>query len=151
MVLLMNLKKSTAALMACGMIFMSVPAASAIDLGDILKDAAITVAGGAAVKALAPQLNEFINTITFNKGVKYDGFTKVVPIVSIGSGTRVGAAQIGANTKSAMDRTKAVAQLEGEYKRIRAKALIPIDQENPIKGFRRVKGVGVTAIIDVRL
>ena len=137
--------------MVFGVIFISAPVARAIDLGDILKGAAITVVGGAAVKAIAPQLNDFINTITFNKGVKYDGFTKVVPILSIGSGTRIGAAQVGANTQSALDRTKAVAQLEGEFKSIRAKALIPIDSENPIRQFKRVKGVGVTAIIDVKL
>ena len=113
-------------------------------------DAAITIVGGTAVSS-APQLDEFINTITFNKGVKFDGFTKVVPILSIGSGTRIGAAQVGANTKDALDRTKAVAQLEGEFQKIRAQALIPIDKEIPISQFKRVKGVGVTAIIDVKL
>jgi hypothetical protein len=45
----------------------------------------------------------------------------------------------------------AVAQLEGDFQKIRARALIPIDSENPIKQFRRVQGVGVTAIIDVKL
>ena len=96
-------------------------------------------------------MNDFINTITFNKGVKYEGYTKVVPIVSIGDGTRIGAAQVGATTKDAIDRTKAVAQLEGEFSSVRATALIPIDSLNPIQRFRRVKGVGVTAIINVRL
>ncbi len=147
----MKIKKTIAGIMICACLFVSVPLTSAIDLGDVLKDTALVVVGGVAVKALAPQLNDFINTITFNKGLKYDGFTKVVPILSIGSGTRIGAAQVGANTQAALDRTKAVAQLEGEFKSIRAKALIPIDSENPIKQFKRVKGVGVTAIIDVKL
>lgn len=145
------MKKIIAVFVMLGIFAVSVPVASAIDLGDVLKGAAITVVGGAAVKALAPQLNSFINTITFNKGIKYDGYTKVVPILSIGSGTRIGAAQVGAETKTALDRTKAVGQLEGEFQSIRAKALIPIDSENPIKQFKRVKGVGVTAIIDVKL
>ena len=110
-------------------------------------------------------MNDFINTITFNKGVAYDGYTKVVPIVSIGDGARIGAAQVGANTQSAIDRTQAVAQLEGEFSSVRATALIPIDSLNPLKQFRRVKGdslnplkqfrrvkgVGVTAIINVKL
>lgn len=148
----MKMKKSLTALMIGATLFTSAPAAMAgIDFGDILKDAAITVAGGAAVKALAPQLNDFINTLTFNKGAKFNGYTKVVPIVTIGSGTRVGAAQIGGTTQAAVDKTKAVAQLEGNFNRIRATALIPIDSENPIKQFRRVQGVGVTAIIDVKL
>ena len=129
----------------------SVPAAKALDLGDILKKGAIGVAGGWLVTAISPQMNDFINTITFNKGVKYEGYTKVVPIVSIGDGTRIGAAQVGATTKDAIDRTKAVAQLEGEFSSVRATALIPIDSLNPIQRFRRVKGVGVTAIINVRL
>ena len=55
------------------------------------------------------------------------------------------------DTKDAIDRTKAVAQLEGEFSSVRATALIPIDSLNPIQRFRRVKGVGVTAIINVRL
>ncbi|MCD8392236.1 MAG: hypothetical protein LUB57_03285, partial [Cloacibacillus porcorum] len=84
-------------------------------------------------------------------GVKYEGYTKVVPIVWIGDGTRIGAAQVGATTKDAIDNTKAVAQIEGEFSSIRATALIPIDSLNPIQRFRRVKGVGVTAIINVRL
>ncbi|NMF16733.1 hypothetical protein HF883_00625 [Cloacibacillus porcorum] len=129
----------------------SVPAARALDLGDILKKGALGVAGGWLVTAISPQMNDFINTITFNKGVKYEGYTKVVPIVSIGDGTRIGAAQVGATTKDAIDNTKAVAQIEGEFSSIRATALIPIDSLNPIQRFRRVKGVGVTAIINVRL
>ena len=120
-------------------------------LGDILKDGAIIFGGGALVKTFATQINDFINTLTFNKGVGYEGYTKVVPIVSIGSGTRIRAAQVGGVTKAAVDRTKAVGQLEGTFSRVRAKALIPIDSENPLKQFKRVQGVGVTAIIDVKL
>jgi hypothetical protein len=130
---------------------LSVHLASAIDLKDVLKDGAIIVGGGMVVKALGPQLNDFINTITLNKSAKFEGYTKVVPIVSIGSGTHIGAAQVGGTTKSAVDKTMAVAQLEGDFQNIRARALIPIDSENPIKQFRRVQGVGVTAIIDVKL
>jgi hypothetical protein len=133
------------------MLALSTHLASAIDLKDILKDGAIILGGGMVVKALGPQLNDFINTITFNKNAKYDGYTKVVPIVSIGNGAHIGAAQVGGTVKSAVDKTMAVAQLEGDFQKIRARALIPIDSENPIKQFRRVQGVGVTAIIDVKL
>ena len=146
-----KINNAVAAALICTVMIFSVPAARALDLGDILKKGAIGVAGGWLVTAISPQMNDFINTITFNKGVKYEGYTKVVPIVSIGDGARIGAAQVGATTKDAIDRTTAVAQLEGEFSSVRATALIPIDSLNPIQRFRRVKGVGVTAIINVRL
>ena len=142
-------KTIAAALIVCSM-FLAAPLAYA-SIGDILKDGALIFGGGALVKAIGPQLNDFMNTLTFNKGVKFDGYTKVVPIVSIGNGTRIGAAQVGGVTKAAVDRVKAVGQLEGEFNRIRAQALIPIDSENPLRQFKRVQGVGVTAIIDVKL
>lgn len=145
------MKKILSMILVAGFLIFSVSLASAIDLKDVLKDGALILGGGMVVKALAPQLDSFINTITFNKGAKYEGFTKVVPIVSIGSGTHIGAAQVGGVTQSAVNKTKAVAQLEGDFNRIRAKALIPIDSENPLQQFRRVQGVGVTAIIDVEL
>lgn len=144
------MKKFMAMVLISVSLFLAVPFAFA-GLTDIIKDGALIIGGGAVVKAIGPQLNDFINKITFNNGVKFSGYTKVVPIVSIGTGTRIGAAQVGGVTKSSVDRTKAVAQLEGEFSRIRAKVLIPIDSENPTKQFKRVQGVGVTAIIDVKL
>lgn len=146
-----NMKRVLAALMICAVLGVSVPAARAIDIGDILKKGAIGVAAGWLVTAISPQMNDFINTITFNKGVKYEGYTKVVPIVSLGDGTRIGAAQVGATTQDALNNTKAVAQIEGNFKSVHATALIPIDSTNPLQRFRRVKGVGVTAIINVQL
>ena len=146
-----NMKRVLAALMICAVLGVSVPAARAIDIGDILKKGAIGVAAGWLVTAISPQMNDFINTITFNKGVKYEGYTKVVPIVSLGNGTRIGAAQVGATTQDALNNTKAVAQIEGNFKSVHATALIPIDSTNPLQRFRRVKGVGVTAIINVQL
>ena len=145
------MKRKIATLIAVILIACSALPAAAVDLGDVLKGGALILGGGALVKALGPQLNEFINTITFNKGAKYEGHTKVVPIVSIGTGAHIGAAQVGGTNKNSVDQTQAVAQLEGEFNRIRARALIPIDSVNPLKQFRRVQGVGVTAIIDVEL
>lgn len=107
--------------------------------------------GGAVVTAIAGPINDFINTVTLNKGAKFQGHTKVVPIVSFGSGTHIGAAQVGGQVKSAVQKTQAVAQLEVDFKGVRAKVLIPIDSINPVKQFRRVQGVGVTAIIDVKI
>ena len=145
-------KKQMAVLLLAALSLTAVPtSATALDLGDILKKGALIVGGGALVKALAEPLNDFINTVTFNKGAKFQGHTKVVPIVSLGSGTHIGAAQVGGQSQSAVDNTKAVAQLEADFKGIRAKILIPIDSINPVERFRRVQGVGVTAIIDVKI
>ena len=124
---------------------------SALNLGNVLRDGAMAVAGGALVTAVAGPINDFINTVTFNRGAKLDGHTKVVPIISLGNGTRVGAAQVGGNLRRAVDQTKAVAQLETTFQGIRATILIPVDSINPVRQFRRVQGVGVTAIIDARI
>lgn len=140
-----------AAILILGLICTAAPLASAIDLGDILKDGALIIGGGALVTAIGPQLNDFINTLTFNKNAKYDGYTKVVPIVSFGNGTRIGAAQVGSQKKSELDRVQAVGRLEGEFNRIGLAALIPVDSINPLQGFKRVHGAGVTAIIDVKI
>lgn len=145
----MKIRKFLSAALIC--IVMTVSAAYASDIGDILKNGAIIVGGGYVISAIAKPLNDFINTITFNKGVKYDGYTKVVPIVSFGNGTRLGAAQVGSTNKNSLDQTKAVGQINGQWKSIEARALIPINSTNPLKGVKRVSGVGVTAIIDVQL
>lgn len=126
--------------------------ASALDLGDILKDTIGVVAGGFVIDQIAVPLNNFINTITFNKGAKVQGYTKVVPIVSLGSGARIGAAQVAGPKQNGVNRVKAVAALEADYKdRVRVKILIPVDSENPIQRFVRVQGVGVSAVIDFKL
>ena len=134
------------------MLLVALPASvSALNLGNVLRDGAMAVAGGALVTAVAGPINDFINTVTFNRGAKLDGHTKVVPIISLGNGTRVGAAQVGGNLRRAVDQTKAVSQLETTFQGIRATILIPVDSINPVRQFRRVQGVGVTAIIDARI
>jgi len=125
--------------------------ASAVSLRDVIRGGAGVIGGGALVTAIAGPINEFINTVTLNRGVQFQGYTKVVPIVSMGDGLRIGAAQVGGTTRSAVDATRAVAQLELTFQGIRISVLIPIDSLNPLQQFRRVQGVGVTAIIDVQL
>ncbi len=122
-------------------------AAFAVDLTDLIG----VVGGGFLVSAIAGPANNFINTVTFNQKVGVTETTKVVPIVSIGSGTAIGAAQV-AGPKAAVARTKAVAQIETAFQgRLRIKILVPMDSDNPLQGIRRVQGVGVSAIIDLRL
>jgi hypothetical protein len=123
-------------------------AAWSAGLGDLIG----VVGGGFLVSTIAGPINDFINTITLNKGAKVEGHTKVVPIVSIGSGTHIGAAQVAGPKGDAISNTKAVAQIESTFqKRLRIKILVPIDSENPVQRFRRVQGVGVSAIIDFKL
>ncbi len=132
-------------LAAIGLLFGG--AAFAVDLTDLIG----VVGGGFLVSAIAGPANDFINTITFNQKVGVNETTKVVPIVSIGSGTAIGAAQV-AGPKAAVDRTKAVAQIETAFQgRLRIKILVPMDSDNPLQGIRRVQGVGVSAVIDLRL
>lgn len=121
--------------------------AQAFSLGDILKVGGI----GFLIDKFSGQLNGFINTLTFKNGAGTDYATKVVPILSFGSGGYVGAAQV-IGTQDVVDRTQAVVQIEGDFNgsQFRVKALVPIDSKNPVN-FSRVQGAGVSAVIDVRI
>ena len=135
------------AVLALALLSFTALPAGAVNLGDLIG----VVGGGFLVSAVAGPLNDFINTITFNKGAANQSATKVVPIVSLGDGTHIGAAQVS-GPKGSVDQTRAVAQLETSFQdRLRVKVLIPIDSENPLQRFRRVQGVGVSAVIDLRL
>lgn len=76
---------------------------------------------------------------------------KVVPILSVGSGLRVGAALV-AGSSIQVGKVNAVAQVEGQFgDRVRVRALVPIDTENIIGSLRRVPGTAVIAVADIRL
>jgi len=142
-----KIKSRWLALLAALMITLG-GSAWAFNLGDLIG----VIGGGFVVSAIAGPINDFINTITLNRGAKVEGHTKVVPIVSIGSGTHIGAAQVAGPRGDAITSTKAVAQIEATFMdRLRVKILVPIDSKNPVQRFRRVQGVGVSAIIDVKL
>jgi len=116
-----------------------------VNLGDVLKVYGI----GMLVDRFAGPLNSFINKLTGNNNVATVSATKVVPIVSFGRGTYIGAVQV-TGPEGVIDEVKAVGQLEGEFngRQFRIKALIPINSTNPL-GAHRVEGVGVSAIIDI--
>ncbi|MGI6559341.1 MAG: hypothetical protein ACOX20_10580 [Limnochordia bacterium] len=107
---------------------------------------------GYAVRTFGPQLNDLINTLTLNHNLENRDATKVVPIITIGTGGYIGAAQVS-GPKEKVDEVEAVAQLEGNFMNglFRAKVLVPVDNINPTQGIKRVFGVGVSAIIDIRL
>ncbi|MEW6201943.1 MAG: hypothetical protein AB1546_08205, partial [bacterium] len=91
------------------------------------------------------------NAITLNKGVPMEAETKVVPIIALGSGTRVGAAQV-TGPKKLVNNTVVVIQIETKVgkKNLDIEIFVPSDSENPLN-FNRVEGVGVSALIDLRL
>ncbi len=116
-----------------------------------------TLGVGAAVKIFAQPLNSFINTLLLNHGAAVQAQTKVVPILSIAIGINtpgsayIGAAQVS-GTAAALAKVQAVAVIEADYQRdFRVKALIPVDNLQPWVAFRRVPGVGVSAIIDLKI
>lgn len=117
----------------------------AFNLGSILKVGGITV----LVSRYGEQINSFLNTLLMKNGASTEYATKVVPIVSVGTGKYIGAVQVIGPTAQ-VEKTKAVAQLEGEFNHIaRANTLIPIASTD-IKNLSRVDGVGVSATIDFK-
>jgi hypothetical protein len=117
-------------------------------LGKILKGGAIAL----AVDQFGPQINRAINSLMGSKNLGVDQATKVVPILSIGSGSYLGAVQVTGPSDD-VDRVKAVAQLEGRVNVIggvRLRALVPIATRS-VSNLKRVPGVGVSALVDIKL
>lgn len=148
----MNLKKTLIASilalsLTCTVAINSTQAFSLGSLGGVLKAGGIAV----LVDTFSGQLNSFINTLTAKNGVSPDYATKVVPVITVGSGSYAGAAQV-TGPQDLVDQTKAVLQLEGDFSgdRFRIKALIPINTKTATN-FSRVQGVGVSAQIDVKI
>ena len=125
----------------------TVQTARSIKLGDVLTGGAIVL----ATKALAGPINDAINKITLNKGMPNHASTKVVPVISLGSGTRVGLVQVS-GPKNLVNKTKAVIQLETKlsFKSLDVEIFVPSDSANPLK-FNRVEGIGISALVDYRL
>jgi len=116
-----------------------------------------TLGIGYAVRTFAPQINNFINELLQNRGAAVRAQTKVVPILSIAigvsspGGAYVGAAQVS-GPAAAVNKVQAVAVIEANFQQaFRIKALVPVDSLEPWKALRRVPGVGVSAVIDIRI
>jgi hypothetical protein len=144
------IQKRTWKLAGAGVLLCFAGAVAGAQLGSIIK-------GGAAiavVEKFGPDINKGINKIMGDKGI-HQTATKVVPILSLGDGGYVGAVQVS-GPQDLVDKVQGVAQLEGRFNiplagGIRLKGLIPVSNKTPQKGIRRVEGVGVSAIVDVRL
>lgn len=104
---------------------------------------------GYVVDATAEPLNKGINAVTAKYGVSSTDATKVVPIISVGDGSRAGAAQVS-GPQYKVDQVKAALIIEQTILGVRAKILIPVDRVD-YKNVNRVQGVGVSASLDVKL
>ena len=105
---------------------------------------------GAVVQKFGPQINSAINRLANHKDTA-NAYTKVVPIISVGSRKAIGAAQVQ-GSRARVQTVKSVAQLDqnilgGEVK---IRALIPI-ASNDLANIRKVEGVGVSGIVDLKL
>jgi hypothetical protein len=108
-----------------------------------------TVAVGAVVSAVAKPANTGINKLVGGNGPGVS--TKVVPVLSMGEKGYVGAAQV-AGSPGLVAQTKAVIQIEKDFsdRQFRIKLLMPIGSTNPLNA-KRVRGVGVSGLLDVAL
>lgn len=145
-------KKSFVIGILLGALLMSfaLPVAQAIDFGSVLKVGGI----GLLVDTFASQLNSFINTLMMQHHATTEFATKVVPILTVGvlgNSGYIGAAQV-MGPQALVDKVQAVVEVEAGFNgnMFRVKGLIPIDSKIPVK-FTRVSGVGVSAVIDVRI
>jgi hypothetical protein len=76
---------------------------------------------------------------------------KVVPIISVGSGTRVGGALV-AGPRDRLDDVTAVAQIEGQFgNAVRARVLVPVSSENVVQRISRVPETSVIGLVDIEL
>jgi hypothetical protein len=127
------------------------PAQAGLELGDIFKDVVKIGAVALAVDEFGDDLNDLINNLLDNNDASTGAATKVVIIVSPIGNKHIGAAQV-TGPEEAVNKVKAVVQLETSFmdKMFRVRAMVPIDGEDP-SNFTRVKGVAVSAVIDIKI
>ena len=114
-------------------------------LDKVIKGGAV----GYVVDATAGPLYDAINKVTAKYGVSTTDATKVVPIISVGDGSRAGAAQVSGPLEK-VNQVKAALIIEQTILGIRAKILIPVDRVD-YKNVNRIQGVGVSASLDVKI
>lgn len=112
--------------------------------------------GGTAIFLLVDNfgkdINSFINHLLDQNQKDTKAATKVVPIISALDGVGVGAAQVTGD-KSKVDKVKACLQIESNKtfgSPVRIRCVVPVDKK-AISNVNRVEGVGVSALIDLKL
>lgn len=148
----MQVKKAAVSLLLATMVGVGAySGVSAFGLGDLL-GGAVKIGGiNLLLNKYGNSVNSAINSLMMKKGAGTDYATKVVPILSVGGSGYIGAAQVVGPAEQ-VDKVEAVGQLEFSVndQLFRIKGLIPMDSKNPTS-FSRVQGVGVSAVIDLRL
>ena len=112
--------------------------------------------GGTAIFLLVDNfgkdINSAINHLLNQNGKDTKAATKVVPIISILDGTGVGAVQVTGD-KAKVDKVKACLQIESNKtfgSPVRIRCLVPVDKK-AVSNVSRIEGVGVSAMIDIKL
>ena len=124
--------------------------AQAFNLGSLL--GGVLKVGGVnfVIDKYADSINGFLYNLLKQNNLSTTYSTKVVPIVSLGGGAHIGAAQV-TGPSSEVERVEAVAQIEASFNSVaRVKGLVPIDSKNPSTA-NRIQGVGISAIIDLKI
>jgi hypothetical protein len=104
----------------------------------------------AVVSAFGRDINKGINKL-WNRKDSSSVKTKVVVILSVGSGgAAIGAAQV-MGPPGLVDKVVAVAQPEANLMGIRLRALIPVSSKNVVDNIKIVDGVAVSGIVDMKL
>ncbi|MFN3728824.1 MAG: hypothetical protein ACK4XJ_03830 [Fimbriimonadaceae bacterium] len=120
--------------------------------GTQIEQLAKVIGIGELVRRFGPDINREVNKLTGHKDSNA-ATTKVVPILSVGVGrsSAIGAAQV-TGSKAQVDKVQAVAQPQVDVfgNTIRIRALIPVSSTD-VSRIRKVEGVGVSALVDVRL
>ena len=116
------------------------------DLGRILVLGGIVL----AVSTFGGQINSFINNSLNQNQAAAVGATKVVPIISVGRGLYVGAAQV-MGVPAGVSRTQVVASVNVTIGNLTGSALVPISTRVPGSTLARVEGVGVSAVISFHI
>jgi len=131
-----------------GLALLAVSAGAVLGLGltDIVK------VGGIAylVDRYDSEIDTFITSGLGEREAAAQGATKVVPIISLGGGGYIGAAQVVGNPEQ-VKRVKVVVQVEGKFGSFGAKVLIPTTTSTPSGTPDRVKGVGVSAVVEFQI
>jgi hypothetical protein len=120
--------------------------AQAISLGGSIGDLAKVFGIGWVVNHFSGQINDFINKSLKQHEAAIEGHTKVVPILRVGRGSAVGAAQV-MGPKVQVDKVQAVAEIDLKIiGSVQARGLIPISTKDT-SSLRGVGGVGVSSNI----
>jgi hypothetical protein len=134
------------AVVALLVVAMTVTGAQALKLGNVLKLGGIAFLVDTYRKPIDKQINKTLG----ERKAQAMGATKVVAILSVGSGGYIGAAQV-VGSPDYVQQTQAVIQAEINAGSFKATGLIPVSRKTVSGNPERIKGVGVSAVIDFKI